>query len=249
MASTFAGADGQALVVCIFFLIPFTGLYVSLGGLWGVLWTDLFQFVLKMGIVIAVAYYAVRRRAGLAPMSAKLEAMRAANGSSDPLAFFPDFSRGWTSEALWTLPVITFIVYLGVQWWAFWYPGSEPGGGGYIAQRIFQRAERTRGAFLRAVVQHRTLRAASVAVDSDGAGGDRALSRACASGVELHDDRQRARAACAARRDSRGISGGVHVHDRDAIELGQFVSGGGFLPAIFAARTKARRTTCTRRRW
>src|SRR5271169_2342518 len=57
--ASFAGADGQALVVCIFFLIPFTGLYVALGGLWGVLWTDLFQFVLKMGIVIAVAYYAV----------------------------------------------------------------------------------------------------------------------------------------------------------------------------------------------
>src|SRR6202046_5782572 len=57
---TFSGTDGYALIVCIFFLIPFTGIYVSLGGLSGVLWTDLFQFVLKMGIVIAIAYYAVR---------------------------------------------------------------------------------------------------------------------------------------------------------------------------------------------
>ena len=143
----FAGADGQALVVCIFFLIPFTGLYVSLGGLWGVLWTDLFQFVLKMGIVIAVAYYAVRSAGGLSLMTAKLEAMRSASGASDPLAFFPDFSRGWTSEALWTLPAITFIVYLGVQWWAFWYPGSEPGGGGYIAQRIFSARSEREGLF------------------------------------------------------------------------------------------------------
>src|SRR5579864_316714 len=87
-----SGTDGQALILCIFFLIPFTGFYVSLGGLWGVLWTDLFQFVLKMGIVIAVAYYAVAAAGGLGPMTAKLEAMRAANGASDPLAFLPDFS-------------------------------------------------------------------------------------------------------------------------------------------------------------
>ena len=40
--------------------MPFTGLYVALGGLWGVLWTDVFQFILKMGIVIAVAWYGVR---------------------------------------------------------------------------------------------------------------------------------------------------------------------------------------------
>jgi len=45
--------DRRSLALCVFFLIPFTGLYVSLGGLWGVLWTDLFQFVLKMGVVIA----------------------------------------------------------------------------------------------------------------------------------------------------------------------------------------------------
>ncbi|MFZ0085989.1 MAG: hypothetical protein WAK78_11930, partial [Candidatus Acidiferrales bacterium] len=54
----FSGTDGRALIVCIFFLIPFTGIYVSLGGLSGVLWTDLFQFVLKMGIVIGIAWYA-----------------------------------------------------------------------------------------------------------------------------------------------------------------------------------------------
>ena len=46
--SVWSGNDGAALAICVFFLIPFTGLYVALGGLWGVLWTDLFQFVLKM---------------------------------------------------------------------------------------------------------------------------------------------------------------------------------------------------------
>jgi solute:Na+ symporter, SSS family len=141
----FAGADGQALVICIFFLIPFTGLYVALGGLWGVLWTDLFQFILKMSIVIGVAYFGVEAAGGMTTIISKVGQMRAANGASNPLAFFPDFSRGFASEALWTLPVITFVVYLGVQWWAFWYPGAEPGGGGYIAQRIFSAKDERNG--------------------------------------------------------------------------------------------------------
>ncbi len=145
--STFSGAEGQALVVCIFFLIPFTGLYVSLGGLSGVLWTDLFQFVLKMGIVIGIAYYAVKAAGGMSTMIATITAMRSTNGGSDPMAFLPDFSRGFASDALWTLPVITFCVYLGVQWWAFWYPGAEPGGGGYIAQRIFSARDERNGLF------------------------------------------------------------------------------------------------------
>jgi SSS family solute:Na+ symporter len=131
-------SDRAALALCVFFLIPFTGLYVSLGGLWGVLWTDLFQFVLKMGVVIAVAWYGVHATGGMSALLGKLAAARAVAGSDASIitSFFPDFSHGFASEALWTLPVITFCVYLGVQWWAFWYPGAEPGGGGYVAQRI-----------------------------------------------------------------------------------------------------------------
>jgi len=141
----FSGTDGYALIICIFFLIPFTGFYVSLGGLSGVLWTDLFQFILKMGIVIAIAWYAVKAAGGMSSMINQIAALRAKNGGADPLAFLPDFSQGFASETLWTLPVITFCVYLGVQWWAFWYPGSEPGGGGYIAQRIFSARDERQG--------------------------------------------------------------------------------------------------------
>jgi Na+/proline symporter len=143
----FSGTDGRALIICIFFLIPFTGIYVSLGGLWGVLWTDLFQFILKMAIVIGVAYCAVAATGGMGAMISKLGALQAGNGASDPLAFLPDFSRGFASEALWTLPVITFVVYLGLQWWAFWYPGAEPGGGGYVAQRIFSARDERQGLY------------------------------------------------------------------------------------------------------
>ncbi len=71
VGSVLGKSEAVSLAICIFFLIPFTGFYVSLGGLWGVLWTDLFQFVLKMGIVIAVAYYGVRGAGGMSAMLAK----------------------------------------------------------------------------------------------------------------------------------------------------------------------------------
>jgi len=147
VATALGTSNAASLAICIFFLIPFTGFYVSLGGLWGVLWTDLFQFVLKMGLVIAVAYYGVMAVGGMNAMLAKLAAMRVAAGpgASDITAMLPDFSRGLTAEALWTLPVLTFLVHLGVQWWAFWYPGAEPGGGGYIAQRIFSARDERHG--------------------------------------------------------------------------------------------------------
>lgn len=140
-------SEGTGLAICIFFLMPFTGFYVSLGGLWGVLWTDLFQFVLKMSIVIGVAWYGIRAVGGMPAMLSELSAMRAAAGpgASDITAMLPDFSRGLTAEALWTLPVLTFLVHLCVQWWAFWYPGAEPGGGGYIAQRIFSARNERHG--------------------------------------------------------------------------------------------------------
>ncbi len=145
LSTSLGVSDAKALGLCVFFLMPFTGLYVSLGGLWGVLWTDLFQFVLKMGIVIAVAWYGVHAAGGMTELLARLAERRAAVGASDITAMLPDFSRGLTGEALWTLPVLTFLVHLAVQWWAFWYPGAEPGGGGYIAQRIFSAKDERHG--------------------------------------------------------------------------------------------------------
>ena len=146
-SSTFSGNDGAALAICVFFLIPFTGLYVALGGLWGVLWTDLFQFVLKMGIVIAVAYYAVQACGGMGAMLASLQQIQASGGATaeSPLRFLPSFSRGLNAEPMWMVPLANFFVYVGLQWWAFWYPGAEPGGGGYIAQRIFSARDEKQG--------------------------------------------------------------------------------------------------------
>src|SRR5438067_11982282 len=102
-----------ALLICILGIIPFTGFYVALGGLWGVLWTDLFQFVLKMGVVIAIAYYAVSACGGMHAMIAKLQMTPPPAGTrtfGNPTSFFPDFSKGLTTSGWWMLPVITFIV-------------------------------------------------------------------------------------------------------------------------------------------
>jgi SSS family solute:Na+ symporter len=147
VATTLAVTDRTALAICVLFLIPFTGIYVALGGLWGVLWTDLFQFALKMTIVIGVAWYAVAATGGMNGLLTRLAEMRAAAGpnAGDATSFFPDFSRPISAEGLWVLPVLTFLVNIGLQWWALWYPGAEPGGGGYIAQRIFSAKDERHG--------------------------------------------------------------------------------------------------------
>ncbi|MGH9594395.1 MAG: sodium:solute symporter family transporter, partial [Bryobacteraceae bacterium] len=103
--------------------------------------------ILKMSIVIAVAWYGVHAVGGMHELLGRLAAMRTAAGpsASDITGMLPDFSRGWMGTGLWTLPVLTFVVLLFVQWWAFWYPGAEPGGGGYVAQRIFSAKDEKNG--------------------------------------------------------------------------------------------------------
>jgi Na+/proline symporter len=130
------GLDAAAALWALLALLIFTAFYTTLAGLWGVLVTDLVQFVLKMGMVVALAYFAVRATGGLGALEAKVRALDAASGAGSRLSFFPSTDSAW-------MPAITLFVYLGVSWWASWYPGAEPGGGGYVAQRIFSaRTER-----------------------------------------------------------------------------------------------------------
>ena len=115
-------------------LIVLTSTISTLSGLWGVLVTDLFQFVIKMGMVIVLAVVAVRAVGGIDALKAKLAAVdqlrAAAGGRGSVLSFLPDVGSAW-------MPMITFFVYISLNWWATWYPGAEPGGGGYVAQRMF----------------------------------------------------------------------------------------------------------------
>jgi Na+/proline symporter len=123
-----------AVVICLG-MMAVTGFYTTISGLWGVLWTDVVQFVLKMSMVIVLAYYAVRAVGGMGALKIKLATIDAARGAAEGgsgsiLSFVPDLHSPW-------MPILAFCVYLGVNWWANWYPGAEPGGGGYVAQRIF----------------------------------------------------------------------------------------------------------------
>src|SRR4051812_39564905 len=133
------GLDAAHALWALLALLIFTAFYTTLAGLWGVLVTDLVQFVLKMGMVVALAYFAVRATGGLTALEMKVRALDVPGGGSR-LAFFPSADSAW-------MPAITLFVYLGVSWWASWYPGAEPGGGGYVAQRIFSAKTERDGLF------------------------------------------------------------------------------------------------------
>jgi SSS family solute:Na+ symporter len=120
IASVMLGWDRmQTVIVCSLICIPFA----SLSGLWGVLAIDLVQFGIAMFGVIAAAWYSLQlpQVGGLAGLVEKIP--------PSTLALVPDFSN-------WELALAVFVIPLTVQWWSVWYPGAEPGGGSYIAQRM-----------------------------------------------------------------------------------------------------------------
>jgi len=122
------GADATQLVL-IAVMLAVTGLYSILAGLWGVAITDMIQFVLAIGGCIGLAVVAVAHIGGVDELHARLAV--AYEGQGDPLALLPDFS----GDAA-TIPLSLFVVLVLTQWWSTWYPGNEPGGGGYIVQRM-----------------------------------------------------------------------------------------------------------------
>ncbi|MCH7565146.1 MAG: Na+:solute symporter [Gemmatimonadetes bacterium] len=101
-----------------------TALYAATSGLWGVVVTDLLLFVISMAGSLAAAYYALQQ-----PEVGGLSGLISNPALRDKLSFMPDFSDWHTAAAV-------FIVPIAVQWWSTWYPGAEPGGGGYSAQRM-----------------------------------------------------------------------------------------------------------------
>jgi Na+/proline symporter len=109
----------QTLAACALINVAFA----TVAGLWGVLITDMFQFVIAMTASVATAYYALQH-----PQVGGLSGLMAQVPPST-LKLLPDFGD-------WSLALSIFILPLTVAWWSVWYPGSEPGGGSYIAQRI-----------------------------------------------------------------------------------------------------------------
>ncbi|HSK10023.1 MAG TPA: sodium:solute symporter family protein [Vicinamibacterales bacterium] len=130
-------------------------IFATHSGLWGVLVIDMIQFFIKMTAVIAAAYFALQlpQVGGLSGLVEKLSATPGPNGLNY-LSILPDFSNNWD------IAVAVFVMPIAVQWWAVWYPGAEPGGGSYIAQRMLaSKSERdSLGAVLFFNVAHYVLR-------------------------------------------------------------------------------------------
>jgi Na+/proline symporter len=110
-------------------LLAIVGVYATLAGLWGVVVTDFFQFLIAMVGSIALAVVAVGHLGGVDAL--RLRVAENFGSGEQAFSYLPDFSAAdpW-------MPVSIFLIMLFVQWWASWYPGAEPGGGGYVVQRM-----------------------------------------------------------------------------------------------------------------
>jgi len=109
--------------------------YAVAAGLWAVLWTDLIQFVIKMSAVIVLAIYSVKAVGGMDALIAGVS--KHFGSETAALSVLPVRVTPNGLEAYAWMPLLALAVFLSMQWWAAYYPGAEPGGGGYVAQRIF----------------------------------------------------------------------------------------------------------------
>lgn len=134
LAGTLGISNRSALFACL--LIVFA--YTVYSGYWGVATTHGVQYIFEMGGAITLAVVALRAVGGVDVLKGKLGFMHPAGTppgttfgtSAAAMAFWP------TGDGLWVVPTITLAALLGLNWWASWYPGSEPGGGGYVVQNM-----------------------------------------------------------------------------------------------------------------
>ncbi|MCH7521524.1 MAG: Na+:solute symporter [Candidatus Marinimicrobia bacterium] len=139
---SFLGFEFSAALLWVGLIMFLVAVYSSMAGLWGVAITDTFQFVVAMGGSIALAVIAVNDPAigGVAGLKAQLPEWL--------FEFTPTIggSSATIGGAL-TMSFAAFIAYIGIQWWASWYPGADPGGGGYVAQRMMSAKDEKHSLF------------------------------------------------------------------------------------------------------
>lgn len=126
----FAGMVFSSHLILVGLLTLFIAFYSSLSGLWGVTITDAIQFILAMTGCIVLAVVAVNH-ADVGGVSGLKESL-----PDQVFRYFPTVGQSSGGTGVLQLTLLAFIAYIGVQWWASWYPGAEPGGGGYVAQRM-----------------------------------------------------------------------------------------------------------------
>ncbi len=150
---------GLSPVNCIIWVSLITVIFSSMGGFKGVLITDFLLFIIAMVGAVAAAYFALKlpQVGGLSGMLAHFK-NPATPELADKLSILPkfDFSTPESRNTLITL----FIIPIAVQWWSVWYPGAEPGGGGYLVQRMLaaKNEKHATGATLFFNIAHYALR-------------------------------------------------------------------------------------------
>ena len=162
MAKVLSGTLGiskwSALAVCL--LVTFA--YTVVSGYWGVAVTDGIQYCFEMGGAIVLAVVALAAVGGMDALKLQLPGAHPAGtaagttfgSAAAAMAFWP---RG---DGLWVVPTITLAALLGLNWWASWYPGSEPGGGGYVVQNMLacRNEKHARAAALFFTIAHYAIR-------------------------------------------------------------------------------------------
>ncbi|RKY84966.1 sodium:proline symporter, partial [candidate division KSB1 bacterium] len=116
--------QNSAILICLLLAL----IYTTLSGFWGVVTTDILQFSMAMTGSIFLAIISVSKIGGISSLKAQL--VERFGTHHQLLDFFPVSGSEW-------MPAMALFVYLAINWWAAWYPGSEPGGGGFITQRMF----------------------------------------------------------------------------------------------------------------
>jgi Na+/proline symporter len=142
MAKILSVTLGWDQLTAVLLSLAITGVYSALAGLWGVVITDFVQFILAMFGTIALAWFVLQlpEIGGLAALAGRVP--------PGTLDFAPSFtSDATTTVSLVALPLANFLTYVAVQWWASWYPGQEPGGGGYVAQRMMSAKDERHSLF------------------------------------------------------------------------------------------------------
>ena len=130
----FFGFHFSSYLLIVGCIMVFTAFYSSLSGLAGVSIADTFQFFIAMTGCIILSVFALHHIGGISILKAKL------SGNNWIFNFLPEFSKhatnAGTAKSLLKMSTMAIVTYFGIQWWASWYPGAEPGGGGYVAQRM-----------------------------------------------------------------------------------------------------------------
>ncbi len=144
MASILTGMFGipeSEVIFYVFACMMLVAIYSALSGLWGVVITDAFQFVIAMTgcIILAILVVNSGQVGGMEGLQRKLP--------ENTFKFLPVITNIKDAGLAFSLSVTSFLAYIGIIWWASWYPGAEPGGGGYVAQRMMSAKDEKHSLF------------------------------------------------------------------------------------------------------